>query len=288
MTWQFTSEVLISLLTAAVALIVGLLSTRWWKTPGIIYFSLLMVSIGGWALFSGLESASIEIPRKIFWAQMQYIGISFIPTFWLLLSLQYTHQDQRITHWWVISLLIVPVMTIFIVLTEDKNHWLWEAIQPISNIPGAPLTYTHGRWYSISAGYFYLLVFLGAFILIRRTVIPPKSVGVRALLLLSGVIPPLICNFIYHSKIFLVNNIQVMIMIGLMISGMIYFWGLYYFQLLEYTSLSHDVIIDKMSEGVIVLDRRDRIHNINSTALNMLGLSQRSAKRKSLNDIIAI
>ena len=43
-----------------------------------------------------------------------------------------------------------------------------------------------------------------------------------------------------------------------------------------------------MSEGVIVLDRRDRIHNINSTALNMLGLSERSAKRKSLNDIIAI
>lgn len=288
MTWQFTSEVLISLLTAAIALTVGLVSARWWKTPGVIYFTLLMMSIGGWALFSGLESASIEIPRKIFWAKMQYIGISFIPAFWLLLIMQYTHQDQRITHWWVILLLIVPVMTIYIVITEDKNHWLWEAIRPISNIPGAPLTYTHGRWFPISSGYYYLLVILGAFILIRRTIIPPKSVGVRALLLLSGVIPPLICNFIYHSQVFLVNNLQVMIMIGLMISGMIYFWGIYYFQLLEYTSLSHDVIIDKMSEGVIVLDRRDRIHNINSTALSMLGLSQRSAKRKSLNDIIAI
>ena len=79
-----------------------------------------------------------------------------------------------------------------------------------------------------------------------------------------------------------------MLMVGLVISGMIYFWGIYYFQLLEYASLSRDVIIDNMSEGVIVLDRKDRIFNINTAALSMLGLNQHSAKRKTLNDIIAI
>jgi diguanylate cyclase (GGDEF)-like protein/PAS domain S-box-containing protein len=77
-------------------------------------------------------------------------------------------------------------------------------------------------------------------------------------------------------------------MVGLTVSGMIYFWGIYYFELLEYSSLARDVIIDNMSEGVIVLDSKDRIYNINTTALSMLGLSQRSAKRKTLNDIIAI
>ena len=117
---------------------------------------------------------------------------------------------------------------------------------------------------------------------------PPKSVGARALLLLSGVIPPLICNLIYQTQLLPVVNLKILLMIGLIISGMIYFWGIYYFQLLEYSSLSRDVIIDNMSEGVIVLDRRDRIYNINATALSMLGLSQRSAKRKNINDIIAI
>ncbi len=288
MTWQFTSEVLIALLTATVALIVGLVSSRWWKTPGIIYFSLMMVSIGGWALFSGLEYAVVEIPNKVFWAKLQFIEIALMLAFWFLLILQYSHQDQKIPPWWVVLLMIVPLMTVYVVITEDKRHWLWQAIIPTSQVPGAPLIYTRALWFNISVLYSYLLIIIGAFILIRRTVLPPKSAGVRALLLLSGIIPPLICNLIYQAQIFLVNNLQIMLMVGLMISGMIYFWGIYYFQLLENSSLSHDVIIDKMSEGVIVLDRRDRIHNINSTALSMLGLSQRSAKRKSLNDIIAI
>jgi diguanylate cyclase (GGDEF)-like protein/PAS domain S-box-containing protein len=288
LTWQFTSEVLISLLTAAIALLIGIVSSRWWKTPGIIYFSLMMLAIGGWALFSGLEAASLQILWKISWAKLQLISIAFIIAFWFLLVLYYTLQDQRITPWWVVLLMIVPAMTIYVVLTDDKRHWVWQAIIPTSDIPGAPLVYIHAWWFLIFAGYSYLLVIIVAFILIRRTVIPPKSLGVRALLLLSGVIPPLISNLFYQSQLFPINNLYIMLMVGLMISGLIYFWSIYYFQMRESSSLSHDVIIDKMSEGVIVLDRRDRIYNINSTALNMLGLSLRSAKQKSLNDIIAI
>jgi len=247
-----------------------------------------MISIGGWALFSGFEVASLQPSEKIYWAKFQFVGIALILAFWLLLTLQYSHQDQRISPWWIVVLLIIPLMSIFVVITDDTRHWLWQSIIPTRNVPGAPLIYTRAWWFNLSTFYSYLLIIIGAFILIRRSVLPLKSAGVRALLLLSGIIPPLICNLIYHSQIFPVNNLQIMLMVGLMISGMIYFWGIYYFQLLEKTSLAHDVIIDKMSEGVIVLDRRDRIHNINSTALSMLGLSKRSAKRKSLNDIITI
>jgi diguanylate cyclase (GGDEF)-like protein/PAS domain S-box-containing protein len=288
LTWQFTSEVLISFLIAAIALIIGLISTRWWKTPGIVYFSLMMVSVGGWTLLAGLEAASIHITRQILWASLQYIGIAFIIAFWLLLILQYTHQDQRISRRWVILLLIVPLITIYVAITENQHHWLWENITPSSTVAGAPLIYTHGVWLVIFAGYCYLLLIIGALILIRRTLLPPKSSEVRALLLLSGIIPPLISNLLYVSELLTITNIKIMLMIGVIISSLIYFWGIYYFQLLEYSSLSRDMVIDKMSEGVIVLDRRDRIYNINSTALKMLGLRKRSVKRKSLNDIIAI
>ena len=187
MTWQFTSEVLIASLAAAIALILGFASWRWWKTPGIIYYALIMISIGGWALFSGLEIASVPIPVKIMWAKMQYIEIAFIAAFWLLLSMQYTHQDHRISTWWVILLMLIPALTIYIGITEDKHRWLWDAIVPLSNIPGAALKFTPGWWSFVSSVYFYLQIIIGVFILIRRTLIPPRSVGGRALLLLIGV-----------------------------------------------------------------------------------------------------
>ena len=288
MTWQFTSDVLISLLATTIALTMALISWRWWQTPGIIYFTLMMFSIAGWSLFSGLEAAAIQISEKILWAKLQYISISLISAFWFLLILQYTHQDQKISYWWVILLMVVPAITVYITITEEKYHRLWSHIIPTSNIPGAPLIYTHSYWFMISAGYFYLLAIIGIIILIRKTLLPPKSLGVRALLLLTGLIPPLTSNLIYHTQLFPGRSLSILLMIGLVISGLIYIWGIYYFQFLESSSLSRDVIIDKMSEGVIVLDQKDHIHNINSTAMSMLGLTDRSAKEKSLNDIIAI
>ncbi len=288
MTWQFTSEILIALLTAAIAFVLGLVSTRWWKTPGIVYFSFMMIVIGGWALFTGLESASVPIPVRIFTAKMQYVDIAFIAALWLLLAMQYTHQDFHLSRWWVATLCIIPVLSIYVVATEDQHQWLWSAIVPLSSDPGAPLKFTHSWWYSLSSAFFYLQLLIGVFILIRRTIMPPRSVGSRALLLLIGVLPPLICNLLYQTQLLPNNSLPILMMVGLTITGMIYFWGIYYFELLEYSSLSRDVIIDNMSEGVIVLDAKDRIYNINATALSMLGLSQRSAKRKNLNDIIAV
>ena len=288
MTWQFTSEVLISLLTTTIALTMGLISWRWWKTPGIIYFTLMMFSIAGWSLFSGLEAAAIQIPEKIIWAKMQYISVSLISAFWFLLILQYTHPDHRISPWWVLMLMVVPAISIYIAATEDTYHRLWSQIIPISNTPGASLIYSHSYWFYISSAYFYLIAIIGIIVLVRKTLLPPKTIGVRALLLLTGLIPPLTSNLIYQTKIFPEKNLSILLMVGLVISGLIYIWGIYYFQFLESTSLSRDVIIDKMNEGVIVLDQKDHVHNINSTALSMLGLTERSAKGKTLNDIIAI
>lgn len=247
-----------------------------------------MLSIGSWAIFSGLETALIPIPEKILTAKIQYVCIALISTFWLLFVLQYTHPEKRLSRWWVIILQIAPLLTIYVTFTEEKHHWLWERIIPISNVPGSPLIYTHALLYFISLGYILLLAVIGAFILVRRVLLRTRSVGVRALILLLGILPLMISNLLYQSGLYTAVSLRILLMIGLIVSGLIYIWGIYYFESLVSSSLSRDVIIDKMSEGVIVLDRKDRIHNINSTALNMLGLDERTAKKKTLNDVIKI
>jgi diguanylate cyclase (GGDEF)-like protein/PAS domain S-box-containing protein len=288
LTGQLTSEGLLAFIVAAIALIMGFIGSRWWKTPGVIFFSLMMFAFGAWSLFTGFESDILNTAARTFWSRMQFVGMAFIIAFWLLLILQYTHQDQRIAPGWVIVLLVVPFATLLIGFFGNQQLWSVENIASALPINASELLSSRAWWLFFFTVYSYLLIISGSFILIRRTILPPKFEGVRALLLLSGVIPPLASNMIYQSQLILAGNLQIAFMVGLVISGLIYFSGIYYFQLLEYSSLSHDIVIDKMSEGVIVLDRRDRIYNINATALNMLGLNARNAKRKSLSDIIAI
>ncbi len=288
LTGQYTSEILISLLAAAIAFVIGLVSTRWWKTPGVMYFSLMMYSLGVWDLFTSFEAEAAQIAIKAFWIRMQFIGIAFIIAFWLLTILQYTHQDQRLSSWWVVLLLAIPVLTVILVLAASPSLWFGNAIA--SNVPlSTTQILSSGAWGLVFfVFYSFLLVIIGVSLLIQRIVVPPKSGGVRALLLLSGLIPPLISNLVYQSQLISAGSLQMVMIVGLMVSALIYFWGVYYFQVLEYSSLSHDMVIDKMSEGVIVLDRRDRIYHINSTAVSMLGLKPRTARRKSLADIVAI
>jgi diguanylate cyclase (GGDEF)-like protein/PAS domain S-box-containing protein len=288
LTGQFTSEGLIAFITAAIALVMGLVGSRWWKTPGVIFFSLMMFALGAWALFIGFEAEISDLAVKTFWSRMQFVEIASIIAFWLLMIMQYTHQDQRITPWWVALLLVVPAITLVFVLTGSQQQWVWKSVPSTSPITASALISSEAWWLLFFSAYSYLLIMIGSFILIRRTVLPPKADGVRALLLLSGVIPPMASNMIYQSQLVTAGNSRNALMIGLIISGFVYFWGIYYFQLLEYSSLSHDMVIDQMSEGVIVLDRRERIYSINATALNMLGLNARKAKRKSLSDIMKI
>lgn len=48
-----------------------------------IYFTLMMIMIAEWAIMSTLESAALEIPSKIFWSELEYIGALTSSVFFL-------------------------------------------------------------------------------------------------------------------------------------------------------------------------------------------------------------
>jgi diguanylate cyclase (GGDEF)-like protein/PAS domain S-box-containing protein len=286
-TLQFTSDVAISFLTAIIAITVGIIGWRWRNTPGGTFFTLMMFSIGEWAFFYGMEVASIEIPAKIFWAKLQYIGVASFPLFWLFFILQYTRQTHWIIRKWVSLLIVIPILTIFIAATNETHHWLWNRIFPMSNDPNAPLIYSHGWWFWVAVGYFYLLMLMGAIVLVRVIIRSPKTYRTKTVIILVGPFFPLVGNLIYLTGLNPAQGFNYQ-MIGLAISSLMYAWGIYRFQLLENFPLARDVLVDKMNEGVIVLDYRDRVYNLNSTALTQLCMTQRSATGKSLHEVLSV
>jgi diguanylate cyclase (GGDEF)-like protein/PAS domain S-box-containing protein len=127
----------------------------------------------------------------------------------------------------------------------------------------------------------------GIIILIRVSIRSPKTYRSKAIIILLGPIFPLVGNLIYLTG----NNPAQgfnLLMIGLSISGVLYGWGLYRFQLIENFPLARDVLVDKMSEGVIVLDHKDRVYNLNATALDQLGVTQHSVTGKNLREILSV
>lgn len=50
-----------------------------------------------WTVGNGLEMAGADLPTKLFWANLQYLGYSGVPLASLVLALEYTSRRHRLT-----------------------------------------------------------------------------------------------------------------------------------------------------------------------------------------------
>jgi hypothetical protein len=95
MAYVITPYVLISAFAAAMALVVAAVAWQRRSAPGGRPLVGLMVAVFIWSAGAAIEYATIGIPGKIVWGQVQYIGVVSCPVFFLLLALE---QRARIVY----------------------------------------------------------------------------------------------------------------------------------------------------------------------------------------------
>ena len=62
-----------------------------------------------------------DLPSKLWWANVQYIGITGAPLLFLVFALQYTSAGRRPTVGQIAALSVVPVITSIPVWTNDVH-----------------------------------------------------------------------------------------------------------------------------------------------------------------------
>ena len=77
-------------LTTALALYAG----RRLAASGAAMFMLLMLAVAVWCWGYGFQLGSVARSAKLFWTQVQYIGVVAVPGTWLAFVLQYTGQGR--------------------------------------------------------------------------------------------------------------------------------------------------------------------------------------------------
>lgn len=83
MMWQVTPHTIPLIVIAAISAISALDLWRhrvpWAKTG-----ALLILASAEWMLGSALEIGSADLPTKVFWGKVQYVGMVIVPTAWLV------------------------------------------------------------------------------------------------------------------------------------------------------------------------------------------------------------
>jgi PAS domain S-box-containing protein len=269
MTWNFQPYLLILIIGAILALVVAAVAWRRRETPGALPLALMMLAAAWWAGLDVCEYAVVGADYKLTFAKLQYLGIASLPVLWLIFALAYCGYQRVLTRRNVILLWIIPVATMLVALSNDLHSWLWN----ISLNANGTLNYSaQGWWWWVAFAYNYAALIAGTIILVRTALLSRRDLRRQAALLLVVVAIPWLAN-IAHVTGHDPSGIE-LTSFAFAVSGAILAFGLFRFQLFDLSPVARDLLVESMDDGVIVLDRDNRIIDINPAAQRFIGVAQ--------------
>ena len=266
MAYQFTPNMIP---LGAAALVSATLAWYTWRhrhATGVMPFSLLMLILFQWGLSYILELAAPDLESKRAWTTFMFTGVVATPVAWLVFALEYT--GRRVTRNGILLLSILPVCTMLVILTNASHSLFWSSMTLAREGGFFLLKTTNGPWFWVHAAYSYILILTGLGLIIRALLRWPTAYRGQMVWILLATLTPLIANVI---TIFQLLPILIdLTPFAFTITGIGMGYALFRHRLLDIAPLAHDVVIDGMKDGMIVLDASRRIVDINPAAKRLL------------------
>jgi PAS domain S-box-containing protein len=276
MDWQYILYIVPLLISVAISL--GLATYAWLRrtASAAVPFAVLMVGVSFWSFGYAMEIGSVGLAVKVFWAKWQYFGIVPISVAWLALAVEYTGQGRWLTRRRLAVLSIVPLATLLLAWTNELHGLIWQevALHPAGSVTLLGLTY--GSFFWLHGAYAYALLAVGTILIARSVYLAPPAFKAQSSIILIGAIIPWLCNL--FGLLSRSEQLPYMALdptpFGFTASGILVAWGLLRFQLFDVVPVARDLIVEHMTDAVLVLNAENRIVDLNRAATDLLQLEE--------------
>ena len=246
--------------------------------------ALLALACAEWSLGYALEIAGADLPTKIVWGKSQYIGIVAVPLLWVIFAYLYSTNGTRMTRSTISLLSIVPVITLLLAFTNEVHGLIWKDVQIRTVGTFSALDVTHGFWFWIYWIYSNILLIAGTIFILRSFKRTKGLFRRQNVLLLIAVLTPWIGNVLYVSGRSPIPNLDIT-PFAFTISIVVFAWGISTFKLLDLAPVARELVVEKMPDGMILLDAQGNIVDINPAVQRALGLSASEAIGQRAQDV---
>ncbi len=272
MTFILTPYAIALFTASAVSAFVAALAWHRRSIAGGGFFGLMMWAVVIWSFLAALEAGSVGLAEKLLFSQVGYIGTTTTAPLFLLFVLRYRNREYPVRAVLVVALMAVPLVTMALAFTNPQHRLVWSSIVPDSR-PGTNMAiYNHGPWYWVALAYYFALVFSGAIMLGRAVLRSAQLYVSQTVVLLAGLLVPWIGALIYLLPVNPFPGLD-LVCIGFAFTGVLLLFGMTRYRLFDLVPVARDIVVEKMSDGLVVLDAADRILDVNPSACAMLGLA---------------
>ncbi len=261
----------VALLPAAALLgtAVGVMAARRRQAPGAPALAVLALGAVVWSVAMAVRLGALNLESAVFWHKIELLGMAPFGPATLLFALAYVGLDRFVTARNVLLLSIVPVITVVLGWTNELHGLLWRD-QRLEIVAGVPtLAETGSLWWWADTVYVYLLMILGLLVLAGTFARAPRLYQRQALGLVLAVALPLLGDLTYLTGVSRVNPAPM----AFSLSALVLFVSFYRHGLLDVIPFAHRLVVEQISEGLIVVDDTGRVVGMNPAAWEATGLA---------------
>lgn len=268
--FQYHPYLIPVILATALSGFIALYSFSRRRTRGAAAFSLLMLLVFIWEFFYMFEISTTDFELMKLFLRLQYLAIPFIPVVLLYFVLEYGGYYRFLNFKYIGLLLIVPVASLILLLTDDYHHlfYIVECMVAVDYI--IVRGFEAGLVYNLLWIYSGILYFLSAVISFHIYLSSQGLQKVQSAVLVGALYASLFVEILYQVGVSPFPYLDLTAII-FPISGLCIMIGLFKYNFFEIVPLPKQTIFSSLSEGIIVLDSKKRIIDINSIAQDMLG-----------------
>ena len=281
--YHFFPYIIFSMFSFIMLIGLAIYGLRYCGNIGVREFVFTMVASAWWVFCQAFELMAVTLPVKLFWSQIEYLGMVSGFAF-LMLVMRFSGYDKYLSRK-NITIVFIIYAVFFSCLFTDQYFGLMRTnfSLDISAIPYI-IQKDYGRLYPLYILFAYSMN-VAALIMLTRTVLKKDSLyRQQAIFLLLFNVIIMVPNISYIVGISLIKRFDASpAFFGF--AALFLAWGIFQHKLLNIMPIARDSLIEWMQSGVIVLDRDYAMIDINPAAQAMLYLENERIFGKNISEL---
>ncbi|MCA9904348.1 MAG: PAS domain-containing protein, partial [Anaerolineae bacterium] len=233
--------------------------------PGVNPLVAILALILLWNVAYNFEIAVDAEAAKRLLAGIQYIAITLIPVSWLAFVLEYSGREKWLTQRNLMLLLIEPVIVVTIALTNRYHTLLYTSVTLLPEGSYSILLTQKGPVFWLHWIYAYIVLLTATILLLRSLWRSPQIYRGQLAAMLIGAFTPWIANLLYVTEL---NPVPLFDFtpVAFSISGLAFAYSMLRYRLMDIIPVAREMVIESMSDAMLLLDNKGRIVDANPAA----------------------
>jgi len=221
-------------------------------------------------------SNSLSI-NPIYFDYFVYIGTCFLPVSLLSTALIFAKTKIKFTKKFLF-LFVIPIISLLVLWTNDSHHLFYETYSTNLNET------VYGPYMTIHSAYSYLLIAISLFYFLKYSVKNSAFFSKQSILIFLGTAISLLINILGALNI--INMSIYITPISFTVAIFFFALAVFKFDFIKVAPIALQRIVDRMSDGYIIVNEENVITDFNQTFLELFSLKSNEVRNVNISNLL--